>query len=135
MTKSNKPSKGKSIDITLRDLAVPKKVPWSAFVLLIILYVITSFLTSKCATTPGSVQFLDKVIPYNAFAGVFTSLSNLCVMFLVLLFRKPGYIVSMIFAGFVALGAPTTINNIVTGIVLLVIVALTTKRVKGAVVK
>ena len=45
------------------------------------------------------------------------------------------YIVSMIFAGFVALGAPTTINNIVTGIVLLVIVALTTKRVKGAVVK
>jgi ribose transport system permease protein len=41
----------------------------------------------------------------------------------------------MIFAGFVALGAPTTINNIVTGIVLLVIVALTTKRVKGAVVK
>lgn len=97
MTKSNRPSKRKSIDITLRDLAVPKKVPWSAFVLLIILYVITSFLTSKCATTPGSVQFLDKVIPYNAFAGVFTSLSNLCVMFLVLLFRKPGYIVSMIF--------------------------------------
>lgn len=45
------------------------------------------------------------------------------------------YIVSMIFAGFVALGAPTTINNVVTGIVLLVIVALTTKRVKGAVVK
>ena len=45
------------------------------------------------------------------------------------------YIVSMIFAGFVALGAPTTINNIVTGIVLLVIVALTTRRVKGAVVK
>ena len=45
------------------------------------------------------------------------------------------YIVSMIFAGFVALGAPTTINNVVTGIVLLVIVALTTKPVKGAVVK
>lgn len=45
------------------------------------------------------------------------------------------YIVSMIFAGFVALGAPTTINNVVTGIVLLVIVAITTKPVKGAVVK
>lgn len=45
------------------------------------------------------------------------------------------YIVSMIFAGFVTLGAPTTINNVVTGIVLLVIVALTTRTVKGAVVK
>ncbi len=97
MTKNGKPSTGKSIDITLRDLAVPKKVPWSAFVLLIILYVITSFLTSRFATTQGAVHFMDKVIPYNAFAGVFTSLSNLCVMFLVLLFRKPGYIVSMIF--------------------------------------
>lgn len=45
------------------------------------------------------------------------------------------YIVSMIFAGFVALGMPTTVNNIVTGATLLVIVTLTTKRRNSAVVK
>ena len=39
------------------------------------------------------------------------------------------------FNGFVALGAPTTIQNVVTGVALLVIVALTTKPVKGLVVK
>ena len=45
------------------------------------------------------------------------------------------YIVAMIFAGFVAIGMPTTVNNIVTGATLLAIVTLTTKRVNGAVVK
>ena len=44
-------------------------------------------------------------------------------------------IISMMFAGFVALGMPTTINNVVTGATLLIVVTLTVKRVKGAVVK
>ena len=45
------------------------------------------------------------------------------------------FIISMMFAGFVALGMPVTINNVVTGATLLAIVCITTKRVKGAVVK
>ncbi|MCI1666140.1 MAG: ABC transporter permease [Atopobiaceae bacterium] len=45
------------------------------------------------------------------------------------------FIIAMIFAGFVALGMPTTVNNVVTGAALLIIVCLTTKRVNGAVVK
>lgn len=45
------------------------------------------------------------------------------------------FIVSMISAGFIALGAPTPIQNVVTGLTLLIIVTLTTKRRKGAVVK
>ena len=45
------------------------------------------------------------------------------------------FIISMMFAGFVALGMPVTVNNIVTGATLLLIVCFTTKRIKGAVVK
>lgn len=45
------------------------------------------------------------------------------------------FIISMMFAGFVALGMPVTINNVVTGATLLAIICITTKRVKGAVVK
>lgn len=45
------------------------------------------------------------------------------------------FIITMMFAGFVALGMPVTINNVVTGATLLLIVCLTTKRVLGAVVK
>ena len=44
-------------------------------------------------------------------------------------------IIQLMFNGFVALGAPTTIQNVVTGAALLLIVALTTKPVKGLVVK
>lgn len=45
------------------------------------------------------------------------------------------FIIAIIFNGFVALGAPTTIQNIVTGAALLSIVALTARPMKGAVVK
>lgn len=45
------------------------------------------------------------------------------------------FIISIIFNGFVALGAPTTIQNLITGAALLIIVALTLRSVKGTVVK
>ena len=45
------------------------------------------------------------------------------------------FIISIIFNGFVALGAPTTIQNVVTGGALLIIVAMTARGAKGSVVK
>lgn len=45
------------------------------------------------------------------------------------------FIISLIFNGFVAIGAPTTIQNVVTGAALLLIVTVTTKPLKGIVVK
>jgi ribose transport system permease protein len=45
------------------------------------------------------------------------------------------FIISIIFNGFVALGAPTTIQNVVTGAALLIIVALTARGPRGSVVK
>ena len=45
------------------------------------------------------------------------------------------FIIALIFNGFVALGAPTTIQNVVTGAALLVIVALTARGSRDSVVK
>ena len=45
------------------------------------------------------------------------------------------FIITIIFNGFVALGAPTTIQNVVTGGALLAIVSLTARGGKGSVVK
>ena len=45
------------------------------------------------------------------------------------------FIIAIIFNGFIAIGAPTTIQNVVTGAALLVIVALTARPEKGAIVK
>ena len=49
--------------------------------------------------------------------------------------REAWFIISLIFSGFVALGAPTTIQNVVTGAALLIIVTLTARGGKGSVVK
>ena len=45
------------------------------------------------------------------------------------------FIISIIFNGFVALGAPTPIQNVVTGAALLAIVSLTARGARGSVVK
>ncbi|MCI6159183.1 MAG: ABC transporter permease [Selenomonadaceae bacterium] len=45
------------------------------------------------------------------------------------------FMINIIFYGFVALGAPTAIQDVITGFALLIIVALTTKTAKGAIVK
>ena len=45
------------------------------------------------------------------------------------------FMINIIFYGFVALGAPTAIQDVITGLALLIIVALTTKTVRSAIVK
>lgn len=105
-------------------------------------------------TLAGMFFGLQSILTIS-FGTSMTSASNLSSMsrnftplmgtFFGLAFRKYGHpviaivigemIIQLMFNGFVALGAPTTIQNIVTGAALLIIVALTTKPVKGAVVK
>jgi ribose transport system permease protein len=45
------------------------------------------------------------------------------------------FIIALIFNGFIALGAPTTIQNVITGVALLMVVALTIRPAKGAIIK
>lgn len=46
-----------------------------------------------------------------------------------------GLIISLIFNGFIALGAPATIQNVITGVALLLIVAFTIRSDKGDIIK
>ena len=45
------------------------------------------------------------------------------------------FVINIIFFGFIALGAPTAIQDVITGLALLIIVTLTTKVEKGEIVK
>ncbi len=45
------------------------------------------------------------------------------------------FVINIIFFGFIALGAPTAIQDVITGITLLIIITLTTKVNKGDIVK
>lgn len=45
------------------------------------------------------------------------------------------FVINIIFFGFIALGAPTAIQDVITGLALLIVVTLTTKVAKGEIVK
>ena len=45
------------------------------------------------------------------------------------------FVINIIFFGFIALGAPTAIQDVITGFALLIIVTITTKAAKGEIVK
>ncbi len=45
------------------------------------------------------------------------------------------FVINIIFYGFVALGAPTAIQDVITGLALLIVITLTTKVNNGDIVK
>ena len=45
------------------------------------------------------------------------------------------FVINIIFFGFIALGAPTAIQDVITGLALLIIITVTTKATKGEIVK
>ena len=45
------------------------------------------------------------------------------------------FVINIIFYGFIALGAPTAIQDVITGLALLIVITLTTKSEKGEIVK
>lgn len=84
-----------NIDKTLKNLSLNKEAPKSAFILLVLLYAIASFLTTRTSVMQGSIEIGGQMIRYNSFAGVFSMLGYICIICLVMLFRRVGYIVSM----------------------------------------
>ena len=88
---------GKQIDKTLRDLSLKKEAPKSGFILLVLLYFIAMVGTVIASRNGGRmIHLFENQIPFSAFAGVFSSLANICIICLVVLYRKPGYFTSLI---------------------------------------
>lgn len=98
-----------NIDKTLKNLSLNKEAPKSAFILLVLLYAIASFLTTRTSVMQGSIAIGGQMISYNSFTGVFSMLGYICIICLVMLFRRVGYIVSM---GAIILQSPLMIFNI-----------------------
>ena len=80
----------------MRDLSLKKETPKSAFILLVILYVISTILTIVASRSEGYIIAFDNEIRYASFAGVFSSLSNMCVICLAVLFRRTGFITALV---------------------------------------
>lgn len=89
------PSKNKHISKTINSIYITKQPPKWTFVLLVVVHLFTSFLTTKAAISHDSIVFLGNTISVQVFAGVFSSLANVCIIFLVVFFRKYGFITAI----------------------------------------
>ncbi len=86
----------KKIDKSLREILIGKSVPKSAYFLLLVLYGVATMFVVRSTGAVGTVRIFGLEVPKLAFTGVYSSLANMCVIFLVVLFRKTGYITAMI---------------------------------------
>ncbi len=126
-----------SNEFTAKNMGINvRKYKWIGFILLHFFVGIMAILTVSYGTTMTALTGMSTMSRnFKPLMGTFFGVA----------FRKYGtpitaivvgeFIISIIFNGFIALGAPTTIQNVITGAALLMIVALTARASKGAVVK
>ncbi len=81
---------------TLSSLEARRQAPGYVVILLLLLYFIASLTVSTAAGSKADVVLGSIRIPLYTFAGIFSALSNLCIIFLVIFCGKAGFIASLI---------------------------------------
>ena len=87
--------KNNSFDHTLKNIVIGDSAPISGYVLLVLLYIITTVTTSKMAGAQGSFVLFGMVVPLVSMTGVFSALGNMCLILLVIFYKKLGYVTSL----------------------------------------
>ena len=78
------------------DEQLTKKPSYFIFVLLLILYVCATYFVTVLARSPYSISIFDTDVPISEFSGVLTAMANICVIVMVVFFKKLGFISSLI---------------------------------------
>lgn len=95
---------------TLHDLFGNVRFSMFGFFALIILYVGSYALVVITSHSDGALMLGGQPFPLRSITGVFSAIGNLCLVLLVVLYKKPGFIVSMIFLLF---SFPSAITGII----------------------
>jgi len=80
---------------TLEHVTQRRKAPVSGLIFLIILYIIATVVVSVVAKSETILHIASFQIPIPLFAGVFSSLANICLILLVIFYRKGGFFISL----------------------------------------
>lgn len=128
----------------LERISSHNEAPVFVFVILLIMYLSASILVSSSAGSNAEVSFLGTPIPIYSFAGVFSSISQVCVIFMTSYCGKKGYITSLVLLlaqlPFVLMGIivghnmtslPGVFGNILT-IIAVTIIYVNTRRVRDS---
>ncbi|MBP0954931.1 MAG: EAL domain-containing protein [Oscillospiraceae bacterium] len=78
------------------SLRAEAKAPAGAFVVLILLYIISVVMITVVARSEAVITLGDMKAPLDSFAGVFSALSNICVIMIVVFYGKSGFIASLV---------------------------------------
>ncbi|MCR4792004.1 MAG: bifunctional diguanylate cyclase/phosphodiesterase [Lachnospiraceae bacterium] len=85
----------KNMASTLKGIT-KHEVPKSAYVLMVLLHVISSVMLTGFARSSDSMMLMGMNIPVVAFVGIFSSLGNILLILMVLLFEKLGFVTALI---------------------------------------
>ncbi|MCR4862965.1 MAG: bifunctional diguanylate cyclase/phosphodiesterase [Ruminococcus sp.] len=98
MREKNAPGKKKSIiERTLDSLSDRNKAPMAAYVVLAVLYIVCSAIVTLTADNGNVMKIGGGTVAVYAFAGVFSALSNIFIIFIVLFYGKLGFRTAMVF--------------------------------------
>ncbi len=119
------------LEKTLESLARRKEAPMGVFVVLLLLYFAAAFAVSMTAGSQEVVFFGDSPVAVYTFAGIFSSISNLCIILMVIFCGKTGFIASvavlliqipMLLAGIIVRGNYTSLPGIVGNTMTIVVI-------------
>ncbi|MBR3574737.1 MAG: bifunctional diguanylate cyclase/phosphodiesterase [Lachnospiraceae bacterium] len=92
MKKRDHNKENRIIETTLNNMYdAGKRPPERIFWFLVVAYLITNVVVSNTATSGGTISFGEHSIQVYTFAGVFSSISNMCVIFMSVYYGKKGY--------------------------------------------
>ena len=83
------------VDKTLRKLSLDKEAPKGVFVLLVVLFVFSIFLTSSISRSEATAVIFGIPFEIKSFTGISSMLGNICLICLAMLYRKNGYLTAL----------------------------------------
>lgn len=90
------PENRRVLERTLQNLSGSLLMPKSLFVFFIILYLVATRIVIYVSSSSGTINIMNNPVPLSVFAGVFSSLANIFVIFLSGAYGKLGYITSLV---------------------------------------
>ncbi|MCR5842926.1 MAG: EAL domain-containing protein [Oscillospiraceae bacterium] len=97
MKKEKSDSSRATIEKTLHELFENVRFSKLGFFVLIFLYIGSYALVVLTSHSEAAIMLGGQPIPYRSITGVFSAIGNLCIVLLVVLYKKPGFLVSMCF--------------------------------------
>ena len=114
-----------------------KKLAYFGFFLLIVIYIVAAHYTRIVAESKDVLMLWDYEIPLSMFAGALSSVSNICIILLVMFYKKPGLYTFIViysahfvrlFMGFFVIRNVNVIPGICSNIVVVIAVIIIYQR-------